>query len=296
MKWMTWIARGGGFWLTATALSFASGLWVEIAQQKNHSIAKAVLACAIFGALGVWSALNHERQSWKWGPIALLIGGWLLDFRHGLALSHQYANYTAFAMGAFLGMLKLVSESRFLIPLPQVKFEFKFDKGPSRKRAARDLSRQIRDLVLALHHNFNINPRQREFVEQNLLSAIEGLVRMGHYEKAARLCGMVPTTVVRFEMALVGLEIDQGLKIAGEAYRQDDWGTALKLLNWALSANPSPERLKKIYSTAAIIAQQVSQLDDTFEAKVTALQLDPKLRSAVKWAAQYFAMKRTGTL
>jgi hypothetical protein len=267
--------------MASVSVSLAFGLWVEILQQKNHSLTKAAVAFALFGLIGAVTVVYRERRMmWQAGLTALIIGGWLVDFRHGLALSHQYANYAAFTMGVLFGLAKLLMDLND--PVPEHARRVSHSGFKPRKRSTRDLPELIRDITLALNHNFNMSPRQREFVELNLLAAVEGLAQVGRHEKAARLCGKVPTTLVRFDLALEGLEIEEGLKIANEAYKMDDWGTSLKMLDWALSAQPTPAWRRRIHATALIIAEQISQIDETFDAKVTALQLSAELQVEVR--------------
>ena len=83
---------------------------------------------------------------------------------------------------------------------------------------------------------------------------------------------------------------------AAAAYRRDDWGTSLVILDFIYQAHQSEKVRDHVLATGATIAEQIYLLDDAFEAKLVALRLDPRvahhIRSAARNAGHTF--KRVG--
>ena len=291
-------------WRTfAAATVFCStmgGLYVEILQNKSHSLPWVALGCALAGLLGAffvvffgkklrvhWLGHINEVPVWWAAPVALLVSGWLWDFRHGLVLSHQWPTYSSFALGMIMGLVKSGWQSNWNIKFPQMSvpasgLPLANKKKIKRKTTTQDLPALIRDLVIALNNRYDMTDRQKKFVEDNLLAAVNGLIVAGRIDKAAQLCRKVPSNWLRFESAFEGLEIADGLSLAAASFRINDWGTALRLFDWALASQPNPSLEKRILAAATAVAEQIRILDDTFDAKVVALQLSPRLRQILK--------------
>lgn len=295
--------------LLAAALGAALiGGYVETLQDLSHTLWGATLVSAGAGVLGAvtvhfydrkFSWMGHAVSGWIAGPVLLLLGGWIFDFKHGLVTSHQWANYAGFAVGAVTALLARWPYSQGWLRKPEL--------GPARttesplfrrkpRTTTQDLPGLIRELALALLHNHQMNDRQKHFVEENLLAAINGLIQLERFDKAAQLCRKIPAHRVRLDLALDGLKLDDGLKLAMASFKHDDWGTGLRLLDWALQLYPDNKSLEsRVFSTAASVAQQMRILDDTFDAKVIALRLSPKLAQAFRQAPssmREFQLKR----
>ncbi len=284
----------------AAFTSATAGGYVEILQNKSHSLPWALLGCALAGLIGAffvawfgktlrvqWLGHTFELPVWMAAPLALVLGGWLFDFRHGLVLSHQYANCFAFAVGLVIGLIRNVWETDFKIQIPKALPKFinpaaAPNKSPKRKTTTQDLPALIRDIVIALNNKYDMTERQKKFVEDNLLAAVLGLVAAGRIDKAAQLCRKVPSNWIKFEVMFEGMELEQGMRLAMASFRLNDWGTALRILDWALANHPGPILEKRVFVTAEMVRDQMCILDDAFDAKVVALQLSPRLRQALK--------------
>jgi len=295
--------------LTAV-LSSAAGTSVEMSLDMSHSLPWAAIGCALLGVTGAFTVILYDRKfswmghavpGWIAGPAILFVGGWLLDFKHGLVTTHQMANYAAFSVGMLIGFAKMFGlgsaaagfTSRALQTAPSGRGEApsrggspKFGRSEIRHKprtTTQDLPGLIRELALALNNNFQMTERQKKFVEDNLLAAVNGLIKVKRIDKAAQLCRKVPSNWIKFEIALDGLDLEDGLKLAMASFKVDDWGTALRLLDWSLRMHPGKKSLEaRVFNTATVLAEQVRVLDDAFEAKVVALQLSPKLSQILK--------------
>ncbi len=296
------VDRWRTFSATAAFVSAGVGGYVEILQNKSHSLLWAVSGCALAGLLGAFLAayynkklrvhsLGHtnEISVWMAAPAAFVIGAWLMDFRHGFVLSHQYANFSAFAVGIVIGLIRNGWDTDWKLGIPnaltsQVTRAEPAPKRntPKRKTNVEDLPALIRELVIALNNKYDMTERQKKFTEDNLLAAVSGLISLGKMEKAAQLCRKVPSNWIRFEKAFAGLDLEEGLRLAMASFRINDWGTALRILDWALSSHPTAETEKRIVTAADMVADQICILDDAYDAKVVALQLSPRLRQILK--------------